>query len=48
MPSTIIMSSAYDTAEKHHCQNPYIDIGDRAGMTTAFADHPFQKLNAWC
>ena len=29
-----------------HCQNPYIDIDDGAGTTTAFADHPFQKLSS--
>ena len=43
-PCDIIMScaaSAYDPARKHRCQNPYFDIGDGAGMTSAFADHPF-------
>ena len=29
-----------------HCQNPYIDIDDGAGTTTAFANHPFQKLSS--
>ena len=29
-----------------HCQNPYIDIDDGAGTTTAFADHPFQELSS--
>jgi len=46
----IIMSSsasAYVSAGKHHCQNPCIDIGDGAGIvTTAFADHPLQKLSS--
>ncbi len=37
---------AYVPAGKHHCQNPCIDIGDGAGMTTAFADHPLQKLSS--
>jgi len=39
-------ASAYLPAEKHHCQNPCIDIGDGAGITTTLADHPFQKLSS--
>jgi len=40
-------ASAYVSAGKHHCQNPCIDIGDGAGIvTTAFADHPLQKLSS--
>ena len=39
-------ASAYVPAEKQQCQNPCIDIGDGAGMTTALVDHPFQKLSS--
>ena len=39
-------ASAYVPVGKHGCQNPCIDIGDAAGMSTAFADLPLQKLSS--